>query len=186
MPAPRRTAYAAAVLALVLGLAGCTGEDAPERDRRESVRTDVQLGTVTGALSRQRRTSLQRVVGSTVDTWIEEAYVPGRYPRTRFTRAFLDFTRDATREARRDRALTSNRAISQQLTSVRLRRRAIRVDVLARDGRAVGATARVVVAQRLRGRRIDRLERITGQLYLTPSGRGWQIFGYDLERGRLR
>ena len=175
------------VLSLLLGLTACTDEAAQEdAPRSGSVRADVSLGTVTGSLPRARRTAIKRVVGTTVNRWIEAAYVPGGYPRARFTEAFRTFTRDATTQARRDRTLTSNRAISQRLSSVRLRQRKIRVDVLARGGRPVGATARVVVAQRLQGPRIDRVERITGRLHLTPTARGWQIFAYDLQRGRLR
>ena len=183
-----RVLASSVLLGLVLSLVGCTedGQDRGPEQRSGSVRAEVSLGEVTGQLARKRRTAIKRVVGSTVDAWIDAAYVPGSYPRARFDGAFGAFTRDAVPQARRDRALLTNRVIAQRLSDVQVRRRQIVVDVLARGGRPVGATARVVVAQRLRGTKIDRVERITGQLSLTPTKRGWQIFAYDLERGRLR
>jgi hypothetical protein len=50
--------------------------------------------------------------------------------------------------------------------------------VVAPRGRAVGATARIHLEVQRGGRPL----RIDGRLLLTPTKRGWQIFGYDLTR----
>ena len=109
------------------------------------------------------------------------SYVGGDYPRTRFVGAFPGFTRGAEAKARRDRVLTTNRDISEQVTAVTVRRREVTLDVLA-----VGGTARTVTARfRLRfdaeGAREPRVG-VHGRLFLTRRGDKWRVFGYDMAK----
>lgn len=213
-PPPRaRHRLAAALLAtlLALSLVGCTADDAPSagtpapQQTREGeilrpvaqARTTATLGKVTGELRRKRRQPLRRSVRLTVDRWLDAAYVDRSYPRERFGAAFPGFSDGAAREALRDQSLMTNAAVAPRLRFVRARKRRVTIDVLARDGRPAGVTAHFVLAQRLQGR-VDRVERVTGSLYMTRvkvgsvktrRGRadrwGWQVFGYDVTRGRL-
>ena len=55
--------------------------------------------------------------------------------------------------------------------------------MLAVKRRAVGVTARFVLGMELAGE-VNRAERVAGSLFLTWQDGGWQVFGYDVERGR--
>ncbi len=49
--------------------------------------------------------------------------------------------------------------------------------------RAVGVTARFVLGMELAGE-VNRAERVAGSLFLTWQDDGWQVFGYDVQRGK--
>lgn len=210
--ARRRPTAALLACVLVLSLAGCTAAEepgadlptpAPVRDGAvlrpvPQARTVATLGTVTGELRRERRQPLRRSVRLTVDRWLDAAYVDRSYPRERFGAAFPGFSDGAAREALRDQSLMTNAAVAPRLRFVRARKRKVSIDVLARGGRPAGVTAHFVLAQRLEGR-VDRVDRVTGSLYMTRTavgtvktrrGRedkmGWQVFGYDVQRGTVR
>jgi len=191
-----RRAYAAAlaVLALALGAGACSGgsDDEPEppaavpsgAPSSPAVRTDVSIGEVTGALPRHERRRLADRVGEVVDGWVEAAYLGGRYPRRDFADSWPGFTVGAKDDARRDKALMSNQDIGERIDGVQARRSQVRVDVLAVRRHAVAATARVVLRFRTTGD-VERDVRVQGRLYLTPTGHGWRVFGYDMTKGAV-
>lgn len=176
-----------------MGVAGCTEDaaDRPSDSPSESAKPEVApaqtkaaLGVVSGKYNLVKDgPRLLRKVQTVVDGWIDAAYVEGTYPRTDFANAFPGFTKGAAASARTDEALTSNAAIGSQIDSVNPRKRAIKVDVVARDGTAFGVTARINLVLKIDGE-IDRRDTISGDLYLIYARGGWQVFGYELERGQ--
>lgn len=190
---PRRAGRArgvAVVTVALLALSGCSGGDekgapsAPEPSGHatEQVPTDARLGKVRGRLGSAKADAVLAAVSAAVDTWIDGAY-GGDYPRTDFAAAFTGFTRDARKLAVRQPGVMSNAAIGGELSSVEITQRRVRVDVLGVEGRAAGATARVRVGLALSGGG-ERTEEVTGRLLLTPVKGGWQIFGFDVSRGK--
>lgn len=197
-PATPRRLGAVLVLTLVLGAAACTDDGgdragAPGRGDRQapvveappgSLRTTTKVEHLTGKLSDRHRKQLKRSVERTVDGWLDAAYVGGEYPRRGgFRKAFPGFSSGAKDEARRDLALMTNVGIAPKIRRVDVRRRELRLDVLAVRGRAVGVNARVLLVFRTSGR-VERRDRVQGRLQLTWRNGGWQVFGYDIARGR--
>ena len=180
----------------MLGVAACSGDDEDEPDGQGSssaadvpdVATKVSIGRVAGELDARRRAQLKESVAEVVDGWIDAAYVGGEWPRDDFAdyaAALRDFTPAAKRRAARDRALLTNVAIGDRVDSVRATRRVLQVDVLAPGGRPVGATARFLVRFRTDGE-VRRTDLVRGRLMLTPTKKGWKVFGYDVSRATLR
>lgn len=203
MPRPRpssaprwATAVLAPVLALVLVVGGCSGDDeaAPDAPGETAtaaagpppLRTDAALGVVSGRWDRRTSPRLTKRVALVFDDWVDAAYVGGDYPRSDFVGAYPHFTRGARRDATRDAALMSNAALAPRLTGVRATRRTLRVDVLAAKRRAVGVTARFVLVMTLKGdlKKAERRQRVAGSLFLTFRGGKWTVFGYDVNRGK--
>jgi hypothetical protein len=198
MPRPvRRTAATAALtLALGLGLGGCSDDDAPGEPAAESpsgtssapaertVPTKVSFGEVTGRMDRPTRRRLEKQVRAVVDGWTAAAYLGGDYPRRAFADAWPGFTRGATDQARRDRALMSNQDIGDRIEGVKPRRSVLVLDVLAVKGRPVGVTARVRLGFRTTGD-LERTVRVTGRLFLTRTDGQWKVFGYDVTKGAV-
>ncbi len=190
---------AATLLAVLLSglLVGCTGEDGPaapdgedSRQQRTSeaapqLPTTTTVGQVVGKLGKQQRQQLKARVTEVVDGWIDAAYVSGPYPRRRFEHSFPGFSAGAKDEARRDAGLMSNAAVGDWVQSVEAVARRLKLDVLATRGRAVGVTARVLLRIELRGRRLERIDRIAGRLFLTYRNQDWQVFGYDVTRAEV-
>lgn len=185
----RRTALGAAVVALVLSaLAGCTDGD-PAKDEPAStpeptaqapaVTTRASVGEVAGRLPRPARRSAVREVVEVVDGWIDAAHVGGEWPRAIGDEAYAGFTPAAAEAAQADAELTSAARFSEQVESVTVDRRRVRVDLVGARGRAVGATARVVLTYATSGEE-DVTVRVRGRLLLTPAKQGWKIFGHDL------
>jgi hypothetical protein len=190
-PARRARGIAATLVVVALATTGCSGsDDAPEAAAAPSstaapapvVRTAVSFGTITGRLPARSRDRVKTQVRDVVDRWAHAAYLGGAYPRRDFTRAWPGFTAGARDEARRDRALMSNQDIARRIDGVRPRRSRVRLDVLAVHQRPVGITARVLLAFRTTGRLARRVT-VRGDLYLTYTRRGWQVFGYDISKG---
>ncbi|WP_148614787.1 hypothetical protein [Nocardioides rubriscoriae] len=154
----------------------------------EQLATTTTLRTVTGGrLSRAERGAVRDRVTAVVDDWFERAYLGGDYPRTDFTDAFDAFTPGARARAVDDRKLMSNAAVGTTTYAVRaLARRAV-VDVLAVAGRADAATVQFRLGMARAGESgAERRERVSGHLFLTfRKGDGWQVFGYDVQRGDL-
>ena len=198
MPRPvRRTAATAALtLALGLGAGACSGEDDPGEPAAESptqsssaapertVPTKVSFGEVTGRMDRASRQQLAAKVQAVVDGWTEAAYLGGDYPRRGFADAWPGFTKGATEQARRDRALMSNQDIGDRIDGVRVRRNVLVIDVLAVKGHPVGVTARVRLGFRTTGD-LERTVRVTGRLFLTRTDGRWRVFGYDVTKGAV-
>lgn len=181
---------ASGALALAL-LAGCTGDDggggnggdggqAPVR-----VETKSSVGQVAGKLGKGKRRKVLTEVTAVVDGWLDAAYVEGDYPRARFGDAFPGFTRGAAKLAAKDRKVMSNARIAERLDRIDVITRNVKVDILAPGGKPAGATARVVLVIDLAGE-IDRRDRIHGRVLLTPAKGGWQVFGFDVRRNRVK
>lgn len=190
------TAISLAVL-LVASLSACSGDDdgEPEPGGPDAsagadveapapVETVATMGEVVGKLSGPRRARLTSHVTEVVDAWIDAAYL-GDYPRTDFDDAFPGFSDGAAEDARTDGALMSNAPLGPDLDEVVALQRRLTIDALAPGGRAVGVTARVVLTMRLSGE-VDRKERVGGSLFMTYRDGDWQVFGYDVTRGRAR
>ena len=203
-PTPRRTTSsarpAAGVLvsaALVAGaLTGCS--DGPEQRpaarptsasvatpaavAEPTMRTKVRGGQVTGRLPMKKRKRLVKEIAAVADTWFDEAYLVGDYPRNNFETAFRAFTAGATRTARGDRDLMTNADVGKRIEGVKVKRRDVTVDLLAVGGRARAATARVHLSFTASG--LERRVRVTGRLFLTQKNGRWRVFGYDVAKGR--
>lgn len=189
-PGFRRTATAAALVAVLLGSGACTGDespkDSPDEPSEGVVVQEVQLitrvGVVTGKLQPARRKALAGRVGKIVDGWFDAAYLDGDYPRTSFGDAFPGFTRDAAALARRDRDLLSNARLGSRIDGVVALRKSVRVDLLSPGRHPVGATARFRLAFRTSGD-LERRVVVSGRLMLAKSRAGvWKVFAYDVRR----
>lgn len=179
------------LIVVLVGAAGCTPTEptgAEPNDEPttaapaepEPLATETTIGLVEGKLSDKATTRLKSEVGSVVDAWIDAAYA-GDYPRSDFSNAYPGFSPGAAKQASRD-SLMSNAAIGDRIDTVELTKRRVRVDILAVKRRAVGITARFVLAQNVAGD-VERSERIAGNLYLTYQRGGWEVFAYDAKRG---
>lgn len=184
----------AAMLSLALILVGCSGEDdqepAPGPSAEGSagstgIPSRVEVGEVVGKLGKRPARKAAAQVAHTVDRWLDAAYLAGDYPRSKFGDAFQGFTKDAAALARRQRGLMSNASIGGDVEEVTATRRVVRVDLLAPKGKPAGATARVNLVFDLVGKS-ERTEQVRGRLVLTPSKGGWQVFGFDIERGEVK
>ena len=185
------SAVLALLLALALGMVGCSGDEEPtEEDGGSSGRaedalpTTTQVGEVTGRLGKAPARRLAAEVAAVVDRWIDGAYVAGDYPRTNFSDAFRGFSAGAARLAAQQPKLMSNAAVAERVETVTARKRVVRVDVLAPKGKPAGITAHVNLVIRLEGD-VERTDRIRGRLLLTPRGESWQVFGFDVARGEV-
>ncbi len=180
---------------VVSALSSCSGDGEPGAPSPLSGGTataepDVALvvttGTVTGRLAPATRATATERVGAVVDAWFEAAYL-GEFPRRIGGRSFPGFDARTTTRAVDDAALTSNGTLADRLEHVRAVNRRVIVDVLAVDGRAVAATARIALGMRLTGVGSggERQDRLTGRLLLTSDSGAWRVFGYDLARGTV-
>ncbi len=200
---PSRAARSIAVpvpglaLCLVLGLAGCSGGDddeepgaGPSNDgssttKEPGIATLVEVGAVVGKLGKGPAHDVAEDVADVVDTWLDAAYVGGDYPRSDFGDAFPGFTKGAATLASRQAGLMSNEGVGRKVEGVTATRRLVRVDLLAPNGKAAGATAHVNLVIKLTGD-VDRTDQIRGRVVLTRSDNGWRVFGFDIERGEVR
>lgn len=187
---PVGAGFCAVLVTVGLLLGGCSRdeEDPAPAPRSESsagdvrVVTDSGIGKVRGPLSRPRRADVVRDVTAVVDAWSNRAY-GGAYPRTDFDAAFAAFTPDARALARKKSSLLSNASAGGELEAATIARRVVRVDVLAPRGRVAGATARIRIVLDLSGP-TDRREVVSGRLLLSPTAKGWRVFGFDVNRGK--
>ncbi len=200
---PSRAARSIAVavlglaLCLVSCLAGCSGGDDDEqsgggpsgsgssRTEEPGIDTRVEVGAVVGKLGKGPAHDVAEDVADVVDRWLDAAYVGGDYPRSDFRDVFPGFTKDAATLASRQGGLMSNEEIGPKVDGVTATRRLVRVDVLAPKGKAAGATAHVDLVIKLTGD-VDRTDQIRGRVVLARSDDGWQVFGFDIERGAGR
>lgn len=188
MPVSTGVSTLLVVVALLLG--GCSGGDAEpspapgSASSAEDVRvvTESGIGKVRGSLGAARRAEVVRGVTALVDAWSNQAY-GGDHPRADVGGAFAAFTPYARELAMRKTSLLSNAAVGGDLEAVTIARRVVRVDVLAPRGKVAGATARIRIVLDLSGA-TERREVVTGRLLLTPSAKGWRVFGFDISRGR--
>ena len=191
-PAVRAALATLASLVLVAALGACSddGSDpddgAPVEGSEETapgIPTTATIGKVSGRLPRPARAPLRRQVTEAFDRWVDAAYVTGDYPRDDFGNAFRVFSKDAAALAARDERLMSNATLGNRIDTVTATARKLRIDVLAAKGKAVGVTGRFVLVLDLDGE-VRRTDRIAGRLFLSKQ-RGWQVFGYEVKRGRV-
>lgn len=154
-----------------------TGE--PERLEIETVTT---WGVIPRPLAKVERRRTKQAVAELVQGWFNAAYVGGDWPRSHFGDAFPGFTPGARAEARRDQVLMTNKQLGPEITDVTPTTSRIRLDVLAVDKRAVGATARFELGFETTGEK-ERAVRVTGRLMLSRQDAGWRIFGFDVAKG---
>lgn len=184
LPARVLPALVAALLAAVLGLAGCSSDDGEtpkgdgDRSGAAEVTTNARLGRVRGKLGKAREAKVLADVTTVVEHWSDAAYdgAGSSDPKG----AFGAFTGDARALAAKQTAL-SNGQVKGDVGDAAITRRVVRVDVIAAGGRPVGATARISLTVELPG--LDRADRIRGRLMLTPAKGGWKVFGFDVRRG---
>jgi hypothetical protein len=173
------------VVTAALALPGEEQESSePRREAAQSGAGDVVVPTRVVRVAGERRPAAQRRLVKQVRALVEE-YVDDAYVERR--RAFPGFTDKARRLARRDADVTTGRRLGGG--DVVLRSGWARVSVLSpRPRNPLGATAAVRLELAAEGGSPTR-STVTGQLLLTPSARGWRVFGYDLAmsdtRGRL-
>jgi len=167
----------------VPGDAGSGSTDATEPSPAP-IDTTATLGKVTGQLPKAKRSNVRKQVAHAVDAWFDAAYVGGDYPRNDFAAAWPGFTTGAEADAHADKALMSNQDIGTEVSSVEATTRKVTVDVLAVKGHPQGATARFVLRFKTDGELRRKVE-VRGRLFLTPGPDGWQIFGYDVTKGRF-
>jgi hypothetical protein len=188
--APRRAAVVA-LAAILLAFTGCSGDDEPGAEPSPTptasgpppVETKATIGVVSGKLPDAERERLKKKVKAVVDDWLDAAYLAGDYPRSDFADAFPHFSKGAAREARRDGRLMSNEKVGRRVESVAATKRQLRIDVLAAGRKAVGVTGRFTLTMDLAGE-VNRSEQVSGSLFLTRREGSWQVFGYDVKRGR--
>lgn len=187
----RLATWLVALLAVAVGLAGCSGDDdggGGEREpdspttasRAPAVQSDAELGKVRGTLTRARKRNVLADVTTVVEGWFAGGFA-GDYPRRGFKAAFADFTKDAAALARKQPRVMSNAALGARLDGVRVLKQTVRVDVAAPRGRLAGATARFRLRIALSGA-VERTDVVSGRLLLTPTERGWRVFGFDVRR----
>jgi hypothetical protein len=190
-----RRRFVAPALALVVLLGGCSDDsdddsaspDPPSRAgaptiRQQPVGLDVKIARLSGHLPKAATRDLTHRLGRVVATWINGGFLAGDYPRKHFV-GYASFTRDAARLARRDAAVTSNVQLGPRWTQVVPTRQRVRLFVFAPGHRPSGATADVQLVMVGAGSTGATSElAVTGQLYLTKTGSGWRIFGFDLHR----
>ncbi|RYP86415.1 hypothetical protein EKO23_08895 [Nocardioides guangzhouensis] len=191
-PASRRTSTAAVLLALALTAGACSGDDdgdeasdSPSSDATAQpapeMKVQSRVMTVAGELSKRKRRVVARDVGAVVDRWFDAAYLGGDYPRKHIGDAWPGFTVGARRLAKRERTLTSNALLVDNIDGVEAVRKVVRVDVFSPKRRPAGATARFRLVYDTTGdiaRRVD----VRGRLLLTRTQGRWRVFGFDMVR----
>jgi hypothetical protein len=186
----------ATVLSLTLLMTACSGDSdssgatpgdgsssATAVDEPPALATTATLGKVTGRLPEAERGTVRTQVATTVDGWFDAAYVGGDWPRSDFAEAWAGFTSGAATDAKGDKRLMCNQDIGAKVSAVVATKRDVTVDVLSVKGKPAGATARFVLRFTTSGD-VQRKVVVRGRLFLTPGGDGWQIFGYDVTKGR--
>lgn len=189
-----RRRFVAPALALVVLLGGCSDDsdepaapDPPSQAgaptiRQQPVGLDVKIARVAGHLPKAVSRDLRHRLGRVVEAWFKGGFLTGDYPRKHFN-GYASFTADAAKLARRDAEVTTNVQLGSQWTQVVPTRQQVRLFVFAPGHRPSGATADVQLVMIGAGSAGAMSElAVTGQLYLTKTAKGWQIFGFDLQR----
>lgn len=193
---PRAAPVVVAALGLLLPLSACTSDGpspaepespagtAPAQTLRSSeVDLQTRVTRVAGRLPDKRRTQVADRIGRAVEAHLAAAYLRA-YPMRGPGAAFADFTPGARKQARRDQRLLTGRGL-EGARSVSVTDAAAYVALLAPRRHLVGATARLEVDLRVETDERAEKVRVRGRVMLTPTPKGWRIFGYDLTRSDL-
>lgn len=155
--------------------------DASAPRLRPTLRTNVEVGEVAGALGPLKRRRVATGVGRAVDRWWDAAFVDASYPRRRYRAVFPGFTSGAAQAARRDLDRMTSHRLGQRIESLTPVRRRVVVDILATGETARAVTARTTLDYRTRGE-VERQVRVSARLFMLYR-EGWKIFGYDVLQG---
>jgi hypothetical protein len=188
-PHARSLATLTASLTLGLTLAGCSlggpsdeSDSSTGADGSSSAGTSVQVRSsvarVHGQLSAPRRAQLERDASELIGGYLAAAYLHER-PADGYKGSFPGFTRGAWALAMKDVDTVSDAAYADA-EEVSARGAVVFLSVVAPEGRPVGATARVFLNLDISEDGRDRPAQVRGRLMLTPAGKSWKIFGYDL------
>lgn len=126
-----------------------------------------------------RQAKVLASVTAVVDPWFDEAFL-GEFPRSDFSAAFAEFTKDAAADAQRDLDVLTSSGIADQIDSATATNRRVRLDVFAPDGHPRGVTANFVLDFDTTGDLEEQL-RVHGALYLAKDKGEWKVFGYDVD-----
>ena len=127
-----------------------------------------------------RQAKVLASVTAVVDPWFDEAFL-GEFPRSDFSAAFAEFTKDAAADAQRDLDVLTSSGIADQIDSATATNRRVRLDVFAPDGHPRGVTANFVLDFDTTGDLEEQL-RVHGALYLAKDKGEWKVFGYDVDQ----
>lgn len=194
-PQLRRVVTCLVCAAVLTGSTGCTGDSEEAQDppakpsaapAPPSAPMTVKVATVSGRLAKPARSAVRHTVVKPVAAYIDAAFL-GNYPRTDFDDAFDSFSDGAAHTARRDRDLLTNFDLGASTVSVGMEQRQLLLSVLAPNGSAAGATARIRVVYVVdQGEAGETRVTIAGRLLLSAKRSGeWEIFGYDLARSAV-
>lgn len=191
-PAAATVAVLSVMLVLGAGCSGGSGEDEPSvrvtslaPTAEPPVSTQVVAGKLRGTLTKAGRQAAVQDVAEVVDTWIDQAWVEGPWPRE-VDGVWETFTPGAARLAKADASMTSAAGFGPEAEAVRATKRRVKVDLLGRRLEPVGATARISVhleVSPVEAPDEPRDVRLRGRVMLTPTEGGWKIFGYELVSG---
>lgn len=177
------------VVVLAATLTGCSAMgDSRDDDRRGRIGSSAGAGgavvvetavaRVHGTLPVAQRRRLETQAGRLIGRYLSAAYL-GQRSTPGHRGAFPGFTPDARRLALRDVSTASDAALTWA-DEVRPLGAVAFLSVVALEGRAVGATARLLLRMAASDDRREREVAVRGRLLMTPVGKGWQVFGYDL------
>ena len=175
----------------------CTGDhSAPKHAQRQTVASTpvmrgsvpfrVEVTHVAGKLAVKRRAVLSAHVRRTLSSYVDAAFLRSDYPAAHFAGAARPFAHTLASAVRRDRKLLTNAPLARSTRGVRATHRTAYLSVLAPHGSPAGVTAAVDLVFAVdRGDRTAQRVELKGRLLLSPGpGRGWRIFGYDLDRSQ--
>lgn len=192
-PGSGRTSAVGVAVALVAAATACTGDSAgeptPSPESSSAPILQVRPGPLTvrltppvrGQLAPGSRNNLRASLRRALGSWMSSGFGAG----TDSSDAFVAYTPGAAGLARRQAAVTTTTRLEPELVETVPTRRQARVSVLAAGGRAVGASADVVlvvVGAHADGSSIEVVVR--GDLELTPTSDGWKVFGFELARSQ--
>ena len=192
-PRARSALVSGVAVLLLAGAAGCdSGDDIGDSSGDSSEASPGSHGSeVPGVdtvitiehgegIDAARQAKVLASVTAVVDPWFDEAFL-GDFPRSDFSAAFAEFTKDAAADAQRDLDVLTSSGIADQIDSATATNRRVRLDVFAPKGHPRGVTANFVLDFDTTGDLEEHL-RVHGSLYLAKDKGEWKVFGYDVDQ----
>jgi hypothetical protein len=145
-----------------------------------SVPLTADIIAVSGDLPDSAKPQVIQDVGALIDTYYANAFLDGPYPTAAFPRAFDGFSPGAAALAAKSADVMTNATYGPEIDRMRALHREAHMVLFARDNTAQGASVSVVLDTlgHSRTRNADLSIRLTGDLYLAPSGGAWQVVGF--------